>query len=113
MCFAVAHSRSRCVIGPGRQDGAHRRRSARQRLSGARSAMRADKVVLQHRPGSPAPIFGSSGRPLVDQRYVASPSRRLWAANRPGRRHSGYSSFRQLRGSAGCAFGVRSSRKLK
>jgi hypothetical protein len=31
MCFAVAHSRSRCVIGPGRQDGAHRRRSARER----------------------------------------------------------------------------------
>src|SRR5215472_2690182 len=30
-----------------------------------------------------------------------------------GRPHSGYSSLRQLRGSAGCAFGVRSSRKLK
>jgi hypothetical protein len=44
---------------------------------------------------------------------VASTSGRLWAANRPGRRHSGYSSFRQLRGSAGWAFGVRSSRKLK
>jgi len=40
-------------------------------------------------------------------------SRRLQAANRPGQRQSGYSSLRQLRGSAGCAFGVRSSRKLK
>jgi hypothetical protein len=33
-----------------------------------------------------------------------------WAL--PGGRHCGYSSFRQLRGSAGCACGVRSSRKL-
>ncbi len=54
---------------------------------------------------------GSSWTGLEDD--VASTSRRSRAANRPGRRHAGYSSFRQLRGSAGCSFGVRPSRKLK
>jgi 2,4-dienoyl-CoA reductase-like NADH-dependent reductase (Old Yellow Enzyme family) len=63
-----------------------------------------------------------ANRPAVTfrQRPSACPTRdsrlrqRLsGVANRPGRRHCGYSSFRQLRGSAGCAFGVRSSRKLK
>jgi hypothetical protein len=33
-------------------------------------------------------------------------------AKRPDRRQSGYSSFRHVRGSAGWAFGVRSSREL-
>src|SRR5262249_11795400 len=32
---------------------------------------------------------------------------------RVGTSHSGYSSFRQERGSSGCGFGVRSRRKLK
>jgi hypothetical protein len=38
----------------------------------------------------------------------------LWHLHRdPDRCQSGYSSFRQVRGSAGGVFGVRSSRKLK
>ncbi len=53
------------------------------------------------------------GLPLVRQRYGRLRLTPLWAANRPGRRYSGYSSFRQLRGPAGWAFGVRSSRELK
>src|SRR5512133_1457480 len=36
---------------------------------------------------------------------------RMRREGEPGRRQSGYSSFRQARGSSGCPFGVRSSRK--
>jgi hypothetical protein len=38
--------------------------------------------------------------------------RALMSRDRPDRRQSGYSSFRQVRGSGGWGFGVRSSRKL-
>jgi hypothetical protein len=85
-----------------------RREQAGQRCVQVRS-------FLRHRPevACPSLAAGFTGCHWPTSVTVASISRRLWAANRPGRRHSGYSSFRQLRGSAGCAFGVRSSRKLK
>src|SRR6266566_8786954 len=47
------------------------RRSARQRLSGARSAMRADQVVLRHRPevACPSVVVELHRLPLARQRY--------------------------------------------
>src|SRR5258706_15191999 len=49
---------------------------------------------------------------LTDDYFFVGGSR--WMTYSPeGDDLAGYSSFRQVRGSAGCAFGVRSSRKLK
>jgi hypothetical protein len=89
ICAGLVH---RLLVHPG-----HRGRPAIEHLAHLPSQCPGHVVEL-HRPSSVT---------------VASTSRRLSAANRPGRCQSGYSSFRQLRGSAGWAFGVRSSRKLK
>src|SRR6266567_7957455 len=54
-----------------RRRASDNRRSARQRLSGARSAMRADKVILRYRPevACPSLVAGLHRLPLVHQRY--------------------------------------------
>src|SRR6266581_4995779 len=54
-----------------RRRASDNRRSARQRLSGARSAMRADKVILRYRPEVACPSLVAELRrlPLVHQRY--------------------------------------------
>jgi hypothetical protein len=64
----------------------------------------------------PAPASMSAefdGLPLVHQRYGRLHLAPVMGWEPARSRYCGYSSFRQLRGSAGCAFGVRSSRKLK
>src|SRR6266542_4714583 len=66
-------------------------------------------------PGEPqkSSVTSGGGEARNRTRAPSRRERRVMSRDRPDRRQSGYSSFRQVRGSASWAFGVRSSSKLK
>jgi hypothetical protein len=94
--------------------------SARARgvtLEYTRSRRPSIPAVAIVRPRSPdsaqtARPSATAGPPTTERPCGLEHRRRADVRARPGRVQSGYSSLRQVRGSSGWAFGVRSSREL-